>query len=199
MRIVTANLLQDWLAQGDVLEKDSRGPKVVSLPNGTLLKIFRSRRPLLAQLRPEARRFADHAERLQKLGIRTPLINDCFWLDRRQAVSACLYMPLPGTSLDHLFFKQPEAFTALLPRLAAYIHQLHQSGIYFRSLHLGNILLTPDDDFGLIDFLDIRFKKRPLSRMLIKRNFRHLQNYLQRRKIQNFPWSELTDQYDRLR
>jgi hypothetical protein len=45
MRIVTANLLQDWLAQGDVLEKDSRGPKVVSLPNGTLLKIFRSRRP----------------------------------------------------------------------------------------------------------------------------------------------------------
>ena len=58
MRIVTANELQDWLSQGELLEKDSHGPKVVRLPDGSLLKIFRSRRnPLLARLRPDARRF----------------------------------------------------------------------------------------------------------------------------------------------
>ena len=50
MRIVTANELQDWLSQVDVLEKDSHGPKVIRLPDGELLKIFRSRRtPLLAR------------------------------------------------------------------------------------------------------------------------------------------------------
>ena len=54
MRIVTANELQDWLSQGELLEKDSHGPKVVRLPDGSLLKIFRSRRnPLLARLPKE--------------------------------------------------------------------------------------------------------------------------------------------------
>lgn len=197
MRIVAANELQDWLSQGEVLEKDSNGPKVVRLLDGAILKIFRSRHPLRAQIRPEARRFTDNAEHLQRLGIRTPIITDCYWIDRRHAVSACLYKPLPGISLERLFLDGPETFVTLIPKLSGYIRKLHQSGIYFRSLHLGNILLTPDGDFGLIDFLDIRFKGRPLKSTQIKRNFKHLQNYLQRRKIQSFPWSELLEEYER--
>ncbi|MES2821014.1 MAG: lipopolysaccharide kinase InaA family protein [Pseudomonadota bacterium] len=192
MRIVTANELQDWLSQGELLEKDSRGPKVVLLANGQLLKIFRSRRmPLINRLLPAAERFARHAEQLQALGIHTPEILECCWIDRQQAVSACLYKPLAGTALDKLFLQSRQVFDTQLPALAAYIHQLHQRGIYFRSLHLGNILLTPQQRFGLIDFLDIRFKGRPLSPMLIRRNFNHLHNYLQRRKVQDFPWERL--------
>ena len=198
MRIVTANELQDWLRQGDVLEKDSHGPKVVRLPNGELLKIFRSRRnPLLARLRPDARRFAERAERLQGLGIATPSIRACAWIDRDKAVSACLYEPLAGLPLDKLFRDARSEFDDLLPALAAYILKLHRLGIYFRSLHLGNILRTPDGDFGLIDFLDLRFKRRPLGRMLVRRNFAHLQGYLQRRKIEGFPWAELMRCYDK--
>lgn len=197
MRIVTANELQDWLRQGDVLEKDSHGPKVIRLPNGELLKIFRSRRnPLLARLRPDARRFAERAERLQALGIATPDIRECAWIDRHAAVSACLYAPLAGLPLDKLFRDARSEFDDLLPALAAYILKLHRLGIYFRSLHLGNILRTPDGDFGLIDFLDLRFKRRPLGRMLVRRNFAHLQGYLQRRKIEGFPWAELMRCYD---
>jgi RIO-like serine/threonine protein kinase len=197
MRIVTANELQDWLSQGELLEKDSHGPKVVRLPDGSLLKIFRSRRnPLLARLRPDARRFAERAERLQALGIATPDIRECAWIDRHDAVSACLYAPLAGLPLDKLFRDQRDEFDRRLPQLAAYILKLHRLGIYFRSLHLGNILLTPDGDFGLIDFLDLRFKGRPLGRMLVRRNFRHLQRYLERRKVQGFPWSELMRHYE---
>jgi RIO-like serine/threonine protein kinase len=85
---------------------------------------------------------------------------------------------------------------ALLPELAAYILKLHQLGIYFRSLHLGNVLRTPDGGYGLIDFLDIRFKRAPLGRLLVRRNFRHLQSYLQRRKVQGFPWEELLAAYE---
>lgn len=192
MRIVTANELQDWLRQGELLEKDSRGPKVVHLANGQLLKIFYSRRlPWLDRLLPDAKRFARHAQRLQALGIRTPEILECCWIDRHQAVSACLYQPLAGTALDKVYGQSRAAFDAQLPALAAYIHHLHQRGIYFRSLHLGNILCTPEQGFGLIDFLDIRFKGRPLNRTLIRRNFNHLQNYLQRRRVLDFPWEQL--------
>jgi serine/threonine protein kinase len=196
MRIVTAKEFQDWLSHGEVLEKDSHGAKVIRLVDGRLLKIFRSRRlPLLARLRPDAARFADRASRLQALGIQTPTICEICWIDRSKLVSACLYEPLAGQSLDCLFRDSREEFALLLPQLAAYIRRLHQRGIYFRSLHLGNILRTPNDDFGLIDFLDIRFKSRPLGRMLIRRNFQHLRTYLQRRKVENFPWEELIAAY----
>ena len=48
MEIVSANQLEDWVTHGEVLEKDSRGVKVVRLADGRLLKIFRRRRhPLL--------------------------------------------------------------------------------------------------------------------------------------------------------
>lgn len=196
MRIVTANQLQDWLSQGEVLEKDSHGPKVVRLDNGDFLKIFRSRRnPLIERLSPAAERFQKHAERLRNLGIAAPQMRDCFWVNRAKAVSACLYQPLPGTPLDVLFNNARNEFDALLPDLAIYIHQLHKRGIYFRSLHLGNILYTPAMGFGLIDFLDIRFKKRPLNRRLTQRNFSHLQRYLQRRQVKNFPWERLMHCY----
>lgn len=196
MRIVPANELQDWLSHGELLEKDSFGPKVVRLADGRLLKIMRSRRaPFLARLLPSAQRFSRNAQRLQQVGIATPLIDENLWIDRDKAVSACLYQPLPGEPLDSLFRHDKPRFMSLLPQLAAYIYRLHQRGIYFRSLHLGNILLTPDGDFGLIDFLDLRFKRAPLSKGLVKRNFEHLRGYLQRRKVEGFPWDELLAAY----
>ena len=197
MRIVSANELQNWLSTGEVLERDSHGPKVVRLTDGSFLKIFRSRRPLLARWRPEAQRFVRNAERLQALGIATPQMIECAWLERDQGVNACLYAPLEGTPLDCLFKQQRERFDALLPAFAAYIRQLHERGIYFRSLHLGNVLLLPEGGFGLIDFLDLRFKRGPLRRALVRRNFAHLQNYLQRRKVEGFPWNELLSYYSR--
>lgn len=197
MRIVTAKEFQDWLSHGEVLEKDSHGAKVIRLTDGKLLKIFRSRRlPLLARLRPDAARFEDRANRLQAIGIQTPRIDQVCWIDRSQLVSACLYEPLAGQPLDHIFRDSRDQFDVLLPQLAAYIYLLHQRGIYFRSLHLGNILRTPDGGFGLIDFLDIRFKDKPLGRMLIRRNFQHLHNYLLRRQVKDFPWKELMTAYE---
>lgn len=198
MRIVTANELQDWLSQGEVLEKDSHGVKVVRLVDGNILKIFRSRRhPLIVRLRPDAIRFSEHASRLQSFGIQTPQVLEQVWIERKKAISACIYRPLEGQPLDKLFYDLRPQFDALLPQLADYIHGLHQHGIYFRSLHLGNILHTSDGGFGLIDFLDLRFKGRPLGRMLVRRNFRHLHSYLQRRKVALFPWNELLAAYER--
>lgn len=197
MRIVAANEWQEWLDQGSVLEKDSRGPKVIRLPDGRLLKIFRPRRRLwLARLAPQARQFAANAEQLASRDIAVPQIQECFWLDKKLAVSGCLYAPLPGYSLDRLYTQSRGEFLALLPALGAFIRSLHQRGIYFRSLHLGNVLLLPDGDFGLIDFLDIRFIRRPLPAPLVRRNLRHLLGYLKRSKIDDFPWDALLAAYE---
>lgn len=198
MRIVTANEWQQWLAQGKVLEQDGRGPKVIRLADGQLLKVFRPRRRLwLARLLPPARRFVANANRLQACRIPVPQMGECFWLDRGQAVSACLYNPLPGESLEQLYREDRRRFEALLPEFAAFVHQLHRRGIYFRSLHLGNVLRLPGGGFGLIDFLDIRFRRGPLSDRLVRRNLAHLRGYLRRNRIDDFPWEAMLGAYRR--
>jgi hypothetical protein len=62
-------------------------------------------------------------------------------------------------------------------------------------LHLGNIIKIDENHFGLIDFLDLRQKTLPLTRWHVRRNFRHLENYLRRRKITNFPIQKLEQLY----
>ncbi|MDH2240512.1 toluene tolerance protein [Pseudomonas sp. GD03909] len=196
MRIVAAQEFESWLASGEVLERDARGPKVLALENGLYLKIFHTRRhPLLARLQPAAKRFAYNAERLQYLDIPTPEVVETLWLDRTKGLSACIYRPLPGTSVEQLYLQEPAGITALLPALAEFIRKLHQSGVYFRSLHLGNIIQLPGGQFGLIDILDLHVKSRPLSRGLVRRNFQHLHHYLTRRDLQGFPTQTLIDSY----
>lgn len=197
MRIVTAQELENWLTNGKVLEKDARGPKVVALESGLYLKIFYTRRnSLLARLMPSARRFQRNTETLQACGIAAPQVNETFWINRTRGLSACLYHPLPGQSLEQLYFQDRNGFMMRLPSIAAFIQLLHKRGIYFRSLHLGNILELPSGQFGLIDCLDLQRKRGPLSPSLVRRNLIHLQSYLQRRGLlPDFPWLELIAAY----
>lgn len=197
MRIVTARELESWLASGHVLEKDARGPKVVAISDRLYLKIFYTRRHLLlARLQPAAKRFARNAERLRHLGIDTPEIIDFFWLNQRTGISACIYQPIIGETIEQIYRRNPERAMVLLPTLAGFIRTLHQRGIYFRSLHLGNIILLPNKDFGLIDILDLRIKNKPLSKRLIERNFNHLSRYLTRHQLKSFPLQKLRNLYN---
>jgi RIO-like serine/threonine protein kinase len=99
--------------------------------------------------------------------------------------------------MEQIYQQSHEEFATLLPSFAAFIRSLHERGIYFRSLHLGNVLLLPDGDFGLIDFLDIRFRRPPLGKRLVRRNLAHLQGYLARNRIEGFPWDALLEAYER--
>lgn len=197
MRIVTAQELECWLATGEVVEKDSRGAKVIVLADGTFLKIFHTRHhPVLARLRPPAQRFARNAEILNKAGVATPQIKELCWVDKTNGISGCIYQPLPGKSLETIHREIQELTHETIKKLALFIKSLHKSGIYFRSLHLGNILQLDNGNFGLIDFLDLSFKRRPLNKWEIKRNLAHLSSYLKRRKIKNFPTLELKECYE---
>nr|WP_256834371.1 lipopolysaccharide kinase InaA family protein [Pseudomonas oleovorans] len=208
MRSVSVEELECWIAGGQVLERDARGPKVIRLSDGRFLKIFHTRRAAaLARLMPPAQRFARNAALLHRHGIAAPEIIETFWLDRSQGLSACLYLPLAGQSLEQILRDTPHELEKILPALATFIAQLHAKRLYFRSLHLGNIIKISENSFGLIDFLDLHQKLLPLTKWHVRRNFRHLENYLHRRKITHFPiqkleqlyWNNDKDKFDHVR
>jgi tRNA A-37 threonylcarbamoyl transferase component Bud32 len=164
----------DWLlAESTVLESDSHGSKVLRLSDGCILKLFRRRRLLSSELLfSKACRFARNCEKLSALRITCPRIIEVWRIPsiRRHGV---LYAAVPGDSLRHLV-SQHQADQTTLRSLAELIARLHALGVYFRSLHLGNVIVGSDGRLGLIDIADMHFKHGPLSLGMRLRNFRHL-------------------------
>ena len=167
-----------WRQGAEVLEKDGHGEKVLRLADGTFLKLFR-RKSLLSKtaIYPPARRFADNAAELERLGIPCPKVLELYRLSEPYR-TVVHYEPLPGQTLRQLLSSDTSLDQLeLFARLAEFITHLHELGVYFRSLHMGNIVLTPDDQFGLIDISDMRCLGRPLSRRMRDRNYQHLLRY----------------------
>ena len=153
---------------------------------------------MFSRLNAPAKKFAQYSLTLQQLGIPVPQIFESLWIDIAAGISASIYQPLPGKSVESILKETPEHIDVLIPNLARFIKTLHQQGVYFRSLHLGNILQLHNGQFGLIDFLDLTKKSRALSSWEVSRNFKHLERYLIRRKLISFPYKKLMDAYSKL-
>lgn len=163
-----------------VLEQDSFGPKVYQLADGKILKLFRRKRLLSsALLRPHSLRFWNNAKTLQALNVATLEPLALFRLADPAWTAVC-YTPLPGITLSQLLRENPAEWAQLIAPLARFINRLHAHGIYFRSLHLGNIVQTPDGQFGLIDIADLQHRRHPLNKHLIRRNREHFEKYLRK-------------------
>ncbi|MDR1709444.1 MAG: lipopolysaccharide kinase InaA family protein, partial [Candidatus Accumulibacter sp.] len=163
-------------AGAEVIEADLHGEKVLQLPDGNMLKLFRRKRLFTsAAWRPYARRFAENAGALAALGIPVPGV-----IAARRVPSverdAVLYRPLEGTTLRALARRglDERSERALKRRFTDFVIRLHTLGVYFRSLHLGNVILTPAGDLGLIDFADLRLYRRPLPAYMRRRNIRRM-------------------------
>ena len=160
-------------ATAEILEQDSHGIKVLRLPNGDILKIFRVKRLISsARLYSYARRFCKNAERLRKRDIPTVTIKQLYHLAGTSS-SAVLYAPVPGYTVRDLVREQGMD-ELCMARLGAFIASLHDLGIYFRSLHFGNVVLMPNNQFGLIDIADLRILPCPLGFNRRIRNFYHV-------------------------
>lgn len=90
------------------------------------------------------------------------------------------YQPLPGLTLRQLISAE-QTDVLLRQHLGSLIARLHDCGVYFRSLHLGNVVQPPEGELGLIDIADMRTQPRALSRLQCKRNFAHMLRYTQDR------------------
>lgn len=185
LRIPVQNLppedFEQLCANAHVIEADGLGPKVLRLADGRFLKVFRPRRWYTSgSFNPYSERFASNAEQLRSLGIPTPQILGVYRL--RDASSAVSYTPLPGLTLRQALQSLDNSLReSLIERFGQFMAQLHERGVYFRSLHLGNVLLMDDGEFGLIDIADLRIYPSPLRNALRQRNLRHMQRYPQDR------------------
>ena len=176
-RIHAAQL--DALLQGaKTIEEDGLGVKVARLGSGDFLKLYRRKRLLSSDLWDlPAQRFADNAKGLLSLGITAPTVVDVLMINERR-LSAVLYQPLPGDTLrNRLRQLDAEQRPALVRQFGAFLGELHKLGVYFRSLHLGNVLLLPDGSFGLIDLSDMKLENRPLAPWKRRRNLQHILRY----------------------
>ncbi|MDO9150110.1 MAG: toluene tolerance protein [Methylotenera sp.] len=174
--LLTHDTFDQMISGGEVLEQDERGYKVIKLNSGDILKIFRLRRRVSgASIYSNARKFARNAERLQALGINTVQIKQLYHFEH-STNTAVLYSPLVGFTLKKLLegnlLNQEMAFA-----LGGYVAKLHQLGIHFRSLHMGNIVITPEGEYGLIDISDMSIYAWPLFGNTRARNFKHLTRY----------------------
>lgn len=164
---------QSLRENADVIEADRSGEKVLRLDDGSMLKLFRRKRLISSALwYPYAVRFADNCEALAGRGIPCPKVLSVYRI-RKLASDAVHYDPLPGITLREAF-KTSDTPDALRAQLGRFLAELHNKGVYFRSAHLGNIILTPEGELGLIDCADLRAYSRPLHRSLRIRNFKHV-------------------------
>jgi tRNA A-37 threonylcarbamoyl transferase component Bud32 len=174
--LLSAETLAEMIVGSEVLEQDERGYKVIKLSTGDILKIFRVRHKIsTTRIHSNARRFCRNAERLQKLGVNTVRIQKLYHF-KNSTDTAVLYSPLAGSTLKKLLddnLLNQEMASAL----GVFVARLHQLGIHFRSLHMGNILITPAGEYGLIDVSDMKIYLWPLFCNTRARNFKHLTRY----------------------
>jgi tRNA A-37 threonylcarbamoyl transferase component Bud32 len=162
----------------DILEQDEYGIKVLRLESGDIFKVFRVKSIISgARIYSYARRFCRNAERLQKLDVPTVRIRQLYHFEN-STNTAVLYQPLEGLTLWQMA-GDSQLGEEVLARLGEFVARLHQLGIYFRSLHLGNIVLTPANELGLIDISDMSITPWALGRCRRIRNFRQMLRRLQ--------------------
>lgn len=178
MKTISETELQALLLEATPIESDGLGLKVARLKDGSFLKLYRRKRIISsALLSPPAKRFAQNATKLQSLDIAAPDIEDLLSIPSLN-LNGVRYIPLPGDTLRSRWEGAQDAQIAEeVQRFGAFLARLHNSGVYFRSLHLGNVILLPDGRFGLIDLSDMWISRKALSRQRRARNLKHILRY----------------------
>jgi tRNA A-37 threonylcarbamoyl transferase component Bud32 len=156
----------------EILSKDNFGEKVLRLRDGSILKLFRVKHLISsARLCPYSLRFVRNAQRLLALNIPTVEVVNYFKIPsiKRTAVQ---YKKLEGETLPH-YLNYNAITKEMAHKLGVFVSTLHNKGVYFRSVHLENILVLPDNSFGLIDISDMKIYPHSLRLRKRKGNFNH--------------------------
>ncbi|MGH1372414.1 MAG: hypothetical protein ACRBBW_10285 [Cellvibrionaceae bacterium] len=181
MKIIQNHELDKLIAAGSVIEKDSHGPKVILLSEDRYLKIFYQKSAIsMAKLRSRAKQFSANAKKLKTRGITTVGILDVFQTKSPRRDCVC-YHGIPGKTVRQVLASNTDK-ASLSKQLGQYVAQLHDAGVMFRSLHMGNIIQLDDGSLGLIDIADMRVNFFSLHQSQRIRNFQHVFRYQQDRE-----------------
>ena len=150
------------LEETEIIESDKFGEKVLKYKDGHYMKLFRLKRLFSSALiYPYWKRFVHNASGLKRLGIPTVQKIDEVLRVPHAKKTAVIYQPLAGDTLKQVNARG-EFNSSLIRKFGQFVAQLHHKGVYFSSLHLGNVVLTEDNEFGLIDISDMRIVYFPI-------------------------------------
>ena len=120
-----------------------------------------------------ASRIIKNSLKLKKYDIPSIEITNELVFQYNRRLSGVSYKYIPGTTYRDLSHK---ITMDMITDLANYISNIHKKGIYFRAMHLGNILLHNKKLF-LIDIAKIHFYPWPLFVFTRARAFRRMIKY----------------------
>lgn len=169
----TFNALID---HGKVLESDETGVKVIEIEGQKIVKFFRLKRVFSsAFFFPYAWRFKRNAEQLKAKGIKTITVSKIeYCLDEQRHILT--YEKILGQTIKDSLIKENNN-ADLINQLIVFIAKLHNKGVYFRSLHFGNVVVAEDGQMALIDIVDLKIFSGSLSFNHRIRNWKHLLKY----------------------
>ena len=165
------------IAGAKLLEKDGRGPKVYLASNGRIVKLFRVKRRISSNLlQAYARRFAANARALEHAGIGAPRV-EFFGKVPHISRQIVIYPMMPGVSLREALRQADDAEAeGLMRRFGKFLAGLHGKGVLFRSIHFGNVIVD-GDTMSLIDVLDLRIFRKPVTLPKRTKNIRFMAKY----------------------
>ncbi|MBA3660989.1 MAG: hypothetical protein H0W64_04630 [Gammaproteobacteria bacterium] len=160
-------------------------PKVVE-NNDAIIRVFLRKDKFFSsdRIKPRALKFYENARKLLAYGFNAPVISQ---FASCQAMQAHLikYKKIPGEDLRTILAVEPNV--KIIKSIIHFIAMLHEKGVFFRSIHLGN-LIWHHNEIHLIDITDVQFKSRPLH---IYERYRNLKHIFDNKEDQAF-WQHFT-------
>ncbi|HEX2548339.1 MAG TPA: hypothetical protein VHM20_00820 [Gammaproteobacteria bacterium] len=174
MEIISKNTFNSLIHAMDtkLLKTTYQRPKLLENSNGKMIKVFYPKNKKFSSNRrkPYALRFCQNADLLRQKGIQTPTIESLQYCQDYNTYILS-YAKIPGENARVLAGQNSQT---MIPLVAQYIASLHQKGIFFRSLHLENLLFDNNKGFSLIDIVDVKLNRGPLNIFLRYRNLKHM-------------------------
>lgn len=166
------SLVYDREAQ--ILSSNHFGPKVLRTNTQQIIKVFYpSSRFLSNVFFPHAPRFQRSAKRLIAKGILAPEIQELYYCPQNKNY-LLIYPEIPGYNFRELTSTEnPQQLT----QLSFFLADLHHQGIFYRGIHLGNVLATPEHSLALIDIVNVKVKSKALNLKERAKNLAHLIYY----------------------
>jgi hypothetical protein len=172
MKVLDLNELKKFIEGNKILHGSPEHPGIMLSPSGEIIKSFFRRKTIsTSTFFPQAIRFESNSRKLCELGIIGPIVKEIIYC-KEVPVHMVIYDRLEGVDLRELSQNNPDS---ALTRLPGYLADLHAAGIFFRAIHLGNILVQ-NDEMSLIDISDLKTQNSPLGSFQRARNLAHLFN-----------------------
>lgn len=161
MNTITKKELDLLCKNGKAIDSKGGYPAVVLHTDGTVTKIWARRKSWCSTSRifPYSRRFIRNAHTLAARGITVPTILNHAKL-KDSHVRIVTYQSIHGKSIRELLEDTPQQVD--MGSLCRFILELHEKGILFRGMHFGNIIQLDSGGYGLIDFTDVTFFRKPV-------------------------------------